>query len=351
MWEPAKRRYILFSLVEEPMYDQIHQEVPEDVTDETFDIIRSIVVPHRRKKQVRDAFRYRTQRLDETAQRFAAELRKLATSAFSECEPSFKEQSVLHQFADGVRPAAVQNSFVEKPPVSLKEAVDRASSLEEPPAAPKHVSDPGLAKCRWSPRRHPMRRDGQGPSSREQWKKQWNSWSSRNSHSSKGFLHINGECGTFEASPRRRRDRIMGCNTRPRHDHIKDLLANAGTMSDRERSQLRNTISKYQNVFAWTEGISSCQYQLRHKTATNAANGSSTRTGTPENSTAPSKTLLRQEDLWFAGATRRTSVAEINDPITWHAVKTETRVEKAVHSNRRPELHHMPRGQGWRRSE
>ncbi|VDP91983.1 unnamed protein product [Echinostoma caproni] len=124
MLEPIERQYILLSLVDEAMYDEIHQEVPEDVSDETFDTIRSNLVPRRLKKQDREAFRYRTQRPDETAQRFTAELRKLAALAFPECETAFQELMLLYQFADGVRSAAVQNSFAKRPAKSLKEATD-----------------------------------------------------------------------------------------------------------------------------------------------------------------------------------------------------------------------------------
>ncbi|VDP85757.1 unnamed protein product [Echinostoma caproni] len=45
VWELAKQQYLLLSLVDKTVYDQIHQEVPEDVTDKTLDMTRFIVVP------------------------------------------------------------------------------------------------------------------------------------------------------------------------------------------------------------------------------------------------------------------------------------------------------------------
>ncbi|VDP94906.1 unnamed protein product [Echinostoma caproni] len=131
------------NLLDEAVYDQIHEEVPEGVSNENFDIIQSILVPRRRKKQDRDAFRYRTQRPDETAQRFAAKLRKLAALASPQL--------------------AVRNSFAERSPESLKGTIDLATSLEEPPVAtnvPPNLNAPTNSPSDLSqrPRQHAGRR-------------------------------------------------------------------------------------------------------------------------------------------------------------------------------------------------
>ncbi|VDP94177.1 unnamed protein product [Echinostoma caproni] len=125
--------------------------------------LRRYLLSRRRKTQDRDAFRYCTQRTDETAQRFAAEPRKLAALAFLECEAAFRELMLLYQFADGVRSAAVQNSFVERPPESLKEAVTRAALLEEPRVAtdaPPNLNAPTNSPpdCSQRPRQYVGRR-------------------------------------------------------------------------------------------------------------------------------------------------------------------------------------------------
>ncbi|VDP86415.1 unnamed protein product [Echinostoma caproni] len=107
MWETGKRQYLLLTLIDAAAYDQIYQNVSEEVTYETFSTVPPILVPRRRKKELWDAFRHRV--LCETAQQLATELPKLATSALPECDPSFRDLSLLQQFADVVRPVAVKS--------------------------------------------------------------------------------------------------------------------------------------------------------------------------------------------------------------------------------------------------
>ncbi|VDP87114.1 unnamed protein product [Echinostoma caproni] len=115
-WESQVRPYLL----DEAVYNQIHQEVHEDVSGEAFDTMRSIIFPHRRNEQDQYAFHCCTQRPDETAQRFAAELLELSALAF----PEFRRWRESGSCSELVR---------QTPPESLKEAIDRAVLLEEPP--------------------------------------------------------------------------------------------------------------------------------------------------------------------------------------------------------------------------
>uniref|UniRef100_A0A183BBC1 Retrotrans_gag domain-containing protein n=1 Tax=Echinostoma caproni TaxID=27848 RepID=A0A183BBC1_9TREM len=128
---PRSQRYILFSLVNGEVYDQIYREVErEEVTDITFQRLRTILVPPRPLREFRNAFRYCVQKSTETARRYATELHKLAAQAYPHFDAETREQLVLFRFMDGVRSPAAVESLDDAPATTMAEAIDRATRKE-----------------------------------------------------------------------------------------------------------------------------------------------------------------------------------------------------------------------------
>ncbi|THD21322.1 hypothetical protein D915_008062 [Fasciola hepatica] len=106
--EPGHRRYTLLSLLGQDAFTLVHQEIPEGkVSEEAFSILRKILTPQKTMSELRDEFRYRTQKSGEGVRQYSVELEKIARQALVGYDPLMREMLTLHRFIDGVNSAAV----------------------------------------------------------------------------------------------------------------------------------------------------------------------------------------------------------------------------------------------------
>ncbi|THD24533.1 hypothetical protein D915_004682 [Fasciola hepatica] len=129
--EPGHRRYTLLSLLGQDAFTLVHEEIPEGaVSEETFSILRKILTPQKTMSELRDEFRYRTQKPGEGVRQYSVELKKIARQALVGYDPPVTEMLIPHRFIDGVNSAAVREMFLLDPPGNLSEAVERAAKRE-----------------------------------------------------------------------------------------------------------------------------------------------------------------------------------------------------------------------------
>ncbi|THD28754.1 hypothetical protein D915_000414 [Fasciola hepatica] len=129
--EPGHRRYTLLSLLGQEAFTLVHEEIPEGgVSEETFSVLRKILTPQKTMSELRDEFRYRTQKPGEGVRQYSVELKKIARQALVGYDPSVREMLILHRFIDGVSSAAIREMFSLDPPGNLPEAVERAAKRE-----------------------------------------------------------------------------------------------------------------------------------------------------------------------------------------------------------------------------
>ncbi|THD20678.1 hypothetical protein D915_008681 [Fasciola hepatica] len=167
--EPSHCRYTLLSPLGQYAFTSAHEEILEGrVSEETFSILRNILTPQKTMSELRDEFRYRTQKPGEGVRQYSVELKKIARQALVGYDPSVREMLILHRFIDGVNSAAVREMFSLDPPANLPEAVERAAKrgaavrAQLSPKSPQGMSNvsgrPGDQPTRGSNRRDRGRR-------------------------------------------------------------------------------------------------------------------------------------------------------------------------------------------------
>ncbi|THD18400.1 hypothetical protein D915_011144 [Fasciola hepatica] len=77
--------------------------------------------------ELRDEFRYRTQRSGEGVRQYLLELKKIARQALVGFDPLVREMLILLRFIDGVNSAALGEMLSLDPPGNLLEAAERAA--------------------------------------------------------------------------------------------------------------------------------------------------------------------------------------------------------------------------------
>ncbi|THD29007.1 hypothetical protein D915_000140 [Fasciola hepatica] len=128
--EPGHRRYTSLLLLGQNAFTLVHEEIPEgEASEETLSTLRKILTPQKTMSELRDEFRYRTQKLGGVRQ-YSVELKKIARQAPVGYDPLVRETIKLHRFLDGVNSAAVRGMFSLDPPGNLLEAVERAAKRE-----------------------------------------------------------------------------------------------------------------------------------------------------------------------------------------------------------------------------
>ncbi|THD18023.1 hypothetical protein D915_011114 [Fasciola hepatica] len=80
--------------------------------------------------ELRDEFRYLTQKPGGGVRQYSVELKKIARQVLIGYDPSAREMLILHRFIDGVSSATVREMFSLDPPGNLPEAVERATKRE-----------------------------------------------------------------------------------------------------------------------------------------------------------------------------------------------------------------------------
>ncbi|THD19534.1 KRAB-A domain-containing protein [Fasciola hepatica] len=129
--EPGHRRYTLLSLLGQDACTLVHEEIPEgEVSEETFSVLPRILPPQKTMSELRDEFRYRTQKSGEGVRQYSVELKNIARQALVGYDPLVREMLISHRFIDGVNSAAVREMFSLDPPGNLLEAVERAAKRE-----------------------------------------------------------------------------------------------------------------------------------------------------------------------------------------------------------------------------